>query len=106
MCGRDWSSERVLFRSTLESTDDVAIDDCEASLRERIGSRFFVPYDADPIKDSWQGLSRLLAADNQISDRLQESVNVFREAMERYSLDEISVGFNGGKDCTALLHIW
>lgn len=102
----EWHSNYYKVKITLESTDDVVIDDCEASLRERIGSRFFVPYDADPIKDSWQGLSRLLAADNQISDRLQESVNVFREAMERYSLDEISVGFNGGKDCTALLHIW
>ena len=31
---------------------------------------------------------------------------VIEEALDKYSLDEICAGFNGGKDCTALIHLF
>lgn len=33
------------------------------------------------------------------------ALRTIEEALERYSLAQLCVGFNGGKDCTALLHL-
>lgn len=37
------------------------------------------------------------------SDKALYAIN---EIVFIYSLDEICIGFNGGKDCTALLHLY
>ncbi|KAK9235484.1 hypothetical protein V1525DRAFT_390422 [Lipomyces kononenkoae] len=36
-------------------------------------------------------------------DRIQESLNVISEALKRYSIDELAISFNGGKDCLVML---
>lgn len=33
------------------------------------------------------------------------ALRTIEEALDRYSLAQLCVGFNGGKDCTALLHL-
>lgn len=38
--------------------------------------------------------------------RLQSSIRTIGEAIQRYPADELCIGFNGGKDCTALLHLY
>lgn len=38
--------------------------------------------------------------------KVQSAVNIIEEALEKYPLTDICAGFNGGKDCTALLHLF
>jgi len=42
---------------------------------------------------------------DQFATKVRQSLHVIEEAFGQYSWDEICVGFNGGKDCTALLHL-
>ncbi|KAK9374299.1 uncharacterized protein V1513DRAFT_446641 [Lipomyces chichibuensis] len=36
-------------------------------------------------------------------ERVRESLGVINEALRRYSIDELAISFNGGKDCLAML---
>jgi len=39
----------------------------------------------------------------RVQEQTRTSLGVIKEALERYSLDEISLSYNGGKDCLVLL---
>ncbi|PRP85382.1 hypothetical protein PROFUN_07090 [Planoprotostelium fungivorum] len=39
------------------------------------------------------------------SGRVQNSISIIQKALDVYPLDTLAISFNGGKDCTALLHL-
>jgi len=41
-----------------------------------------------------------------LGEKFNKSVEIIEEALTRYKPEEICIGFNGGKDCTALLHLY
>lgn len=41
----------------------------------------------------------------QCNKHVQEALDVIENSLIRYSLDKTCISFNGGKDCTALLHL-
>uniref|UniRef100_A0A7M5XGI3 FAD synthase n=2 Tax=Clytia hemisphaerica TaxID=252671 RepID=A0A7M5XGI3_9CNID len=41
-----------------------------------------------------------------LASALKSAYAVFNQTIQMYSLDEICIGFNGGKDCTAVLHLY
>lgn len=43
--------------------------------------------------------------DEAFVSRLDEARRIIAETLEKYSLHEIALSFNGGKDCTVLLHL-
>ncbi|KAI9596024.1 hypothetical protein BDF19DRAFT_384570 [Syncephalis fuscata] len=43
---------------------------------------------------------------SHLSERVREALNIIEEAIDRYGLNGVAVSFNGGKDCTVLLHLW
>eukprot|EP00794_Sanderia_malayensis_P011026 gene11026-12190_t len=59
---------------------------------------------ADKIEETQQ----LLRSSNHshLSSAVKSSWAVFNETFNQYDLDEICIGFNGGKDCTVILHLW
>ncbi|KAK9356460.1 hypothetical protein V1505DRAFT_91027 [Lipomyces doorenjongii] len=40
---------------------------------------------------------------HRTKDRVRESLGVISEALRRYSIDELAISFNGGKDCLVML---
>ncbi|KAK5136571.1 hypothetical protein LTR08_002585 [Meristemomyces frigidus] len=42
----------------------------------------------------------------QVQDQSRLSMKILEEALERYSLDELSLSYNGGKDCLVLLILY
>lgn len=40
-----------------------------------------------------------------LRSKVDNSIKIIKEALSRYAPDEICIAFNGGKDCTALLHM-
>ncbi|KAF8504181.1 hypothetical protein BU17DRAFT_58299 [Hysterangium stoloniferum] len=43
---------------------------------------------------------------NELGRRVKEALQVLDDALEKYGEDKISLSFNGGKDCTVLLHLY
>lgn len=43
---------------------------------------------------------------SSLSSAIKSAWAVFNQTIQMYSLDEICIGFNGGKDCTAVLHLY
>ena len=39
-----------------------------------------------------------------LASAIKSAWAVFNQTIQMYPLDEICIGFNGGKDCTAVLH--
>ena len=66
-----------------------------------------VNYDKDPAGSSVQKLEQLLLAPEsaQLAAFVAPSVRIIEEALDIYSPSSTCIAFNGGKDCTALLHL-
>ncbi|KAI5891184.1 adenine nucleotide alpha hydrolases-like protein [Schizophyllum commune H4-8] len=45
-------------------------------------------------------------SDEPISPLIKEALTVIEEALDDYGFDRMSISFNGGKDCTVLLHLY
>eukprot|EP01114_Cavostelium_apophysatum_P013797 TRINITY_DN3425_c0_g1_i1.p1 TRINITY_DN3425_c0_g1~~TRINITY_DN3425_c0_g1_i1.p1 ORF type:complete len:248 (+),score=16.73 TRINITY_DN3425_c0_g1_i1:101-844(+) len=41
----------------------------------------------------------------QLSHCIEKSIQIIQEALRRFQSEEMAVAFNGGKDCTVLLHL-
>ncbi|KAH0831198.1 adenine nucleotide alpha hydrolases-like protein [Lanmaoa asiatica] len=48
----------------------------------------------------------LAALGEPISERVKEALDVIENTLDTYSLEKVSISFNGGKDCTVLLHLY
>lgn len=85
-------------------------------------SEFVVNYDEEPWVDTVSKLQTFEASlqeeESTFSQRFVASLRTIDEALEEfkyalysleyivvYRLDEVAIAFNGGKDCTALLHL-
>lgn len=41
-----------------------------------------------------------------LGEKVKSALETIETALDQYSAEEVCVGFNGGKDCTALLHLY
>ncbi|KAI0050336.1 adenine nucleotide alpha hydrolases-like protein [Auriscalpium vulgare] len=48
----------------------------------------------------------LAASDEKIAPLVKEALQVIDDALDTYGTDKVSLSFNGGKDCTVLLHLY
>eukprot|EP00512_Aurantiochytrium_limacinum_P003317 CAMPEP_0171499350 /NCGR_PEP_ID=MMETSP0958-20121227/8385_1 /TAXON_ID=87120 /ORGANISM="Aurantiochytrium limacinum, Strain ATCCMYA-1381" /LENGTH=264 /DNA_ID=CAMNT_0012033907 /DNA_START=218 /DNA_END=1012 /DNA_ORIENTATION=- len=49
--------------------------------------------------------SMLAGVDCKVKDEIHESLDVLREALNKYEFNQLALSFNGGKDCTVVLHL-
>lgn len=63
-------------------------------------------YDKDPIGRAAEAVYALAEKEGEFSGKVKHALTIVEEALETYPLSDICAGFNGGKDCTALLHIF
>lgn len=54
---------------------------------------------------SWAGTNCPVLAGSALGQKVAAALRTIEEALDQYSLVQLCVGFNGGKDCTALLHL-
>lgn len=57
---------------------------------------------ADPGKSLQQFI---YSAPSELRTNLQSAIETIDSVLRIYSLPQICIGFNGGKDCTILLHL-
>ncbi|GAA5913574.1 hypothetical protein JCM6882_001690 [Rhodosporidiobolus microsporus] len=52
-----------------------------------------------------QAVYRLASEDTALGRRVKEAVDITEKALNDYGLEHVALSFNGGKDCTVLIHI-
>lgn len=100
----EWNSNYYKVRIVLESNDVKNLDKCEHALTNSLPAGALIDYDPSPLHNPCAELEKI--CDEHLQKPVKDALAVCREALSRYKLEEICIGFNGGKDCTALLHLW
>uniref|UniRef100_A0A8R1IW84 FAD synthase n=2 Tax=Caenorhabditis japonica TaxID=281687 RepID=A0A8R1IW84_CAEJA len=94
---------------TVESESPDALKTALSALREMLVGHV-VYYDSKAWQDTVPKWAEFKNRESQIGNqdfvsKLLEAERIVSEIVEKYPLDQIALSFNGGKDCTILLHL-
>ena len=98
----------VIFSSTQPETPTKA----KALLSEKFSDHIYVQPSISRDIDSrwplrfWPEIEARQKRGDEFSTKLADGIRVIEEFFDKYTLSEISLSFNGGKDCTVLLHLY
>nr|CAD7441833.1 unnamed protein product [Timema bartmani] len=92
---------------TIESTSQIAAGDALTFLKEELPSEIIVKWDVDPKSNALESVYKLCksSSGNMFSLRISEAVKVLEDCCDKYDSSDVFLSFNGGKDCTVLLHL-
>ena len=64
-------------------------------------------YDPSPSQDTYEKIRKFASntEDESLRDVINKSVEIVEQCFTKYNPESVSVCFNGGKDCVAMLHI-
>ncbi|PIC43283.1 hypothetical protein B9Z55_004075 [Caenorhabditis nigoni] len=95
---------------TIETESAESMEAVRIALKELLVGHI-VYYDSHAWTDTvakWRAFKKreLVEAKNvDFVRKLEEAEKIVEDIVERYPLDQIALSFNGGKDCTVLLHL-
>ncbi|XP_013410704.1 FAD synthase isoform X2 [Lingula anatina] len=98
----DFHNSYYKVKVTLEATDKGKLDEATYFLQGLLPKEALVKYEKDPLSHAVEEVY----SQAETWPTVKSSLRVLEECLEKYSLDEVCVGFNGGKDCSALLHLF
>ncbi|XP_047905263.1 FAD synthase isoform X1 [Anser cygnoides] len=102
----DWASNYYRVKLTLDSESEQHLEEAHRFLMEKLPPGVVVPLVADPVSPAATEVYGLAeSAGSALGQKVAAALRTIEEALDRYSLAQLCVGFNGGKDCTALLHL-
>ncbi|NXW11892.1 FLAD1 synthase, partial [Fregetta grallaria] len=102
----DWANNYYRVKLTLDSESEQDLEEAYRFLMEKLPPGVVVPLVTDcisPAATEVYGLAE--SAGSALGQKVTAALRIIEEALDRYSLAQLCVGFNGGKDCTALLHL-
>ncbi|XP_041037482.1 FAD synthase isoform X1 [Carcharodon carcharias] len=102
----DWTNNYYRVKLTLDSDREGPLEEALRFLLERLPPGAVVPLEKDPVAVSARDVYRLAHSESRLGQEVAAALRTVEEALAQYSLSEICVGFNGGKDCTALVHLF
>uniref|UniRef100_A0A8B9QDY4 FAD synthase n=1 Tax=Apteryx owenii TaxID=8824 RepID=A0A8B9QDY4_APTOW len=101
----DWASNYYRVKLTLDSESEEHLEDAYRFLMEKLPPDVVVPLVTDPVPQAATEVYALAESGSALGQKVAAALRTVQEALDQYSLDQLCVGFNGGKDCTALLHL-
>ncbi|XP_037018397.1 FAD synthase isoform X4 [Artibeus jamaicensis] len=102
----DWSSNYYQVKLTLDSQEEAPLEECVAYLTARLPQGSLVPYTPNATEHASEAVYKLSKSGSSLGKKVAGALQTIETALARYSLTQLCVGFNGGKDCTALLHLF
>ncbi|XP_038851110.1 FAD synthase-like [Salvelinus namaycush] len=102
----DWLSNYHRVRLVLDSDSFEEVEKARAQLLEEMPKGSVVPLVTDPVSIATEEVYTLANSGTPLGDKVANALKTIETALDQYSAGEICVGFNGGKDCTALLHLY
>ncbi|XP_014674340.1 PREDICTED: FAD synthase-like [Priapulus caudatus] len=86
---------------TIQGKTTEIVDEVYNHLASLFPPEILLDYDVDPVAHAADKVYAL--ADT--FPHARHALDVIEECFDRYSLEEVCLSFNGGKDCTVLLHL-
>ncbi|XP_051576532.1 FAD synthase-like isoform X2 [Myxocyprinus asiaticus] len=102
----DWLSNYHRVRLVLDTDCTEDVERAQAQLIEELPKGSLVPLITDPVTIATEEVYSLSNSGSLLGQKVGTALRTIETALEQYSANEICVGFNGGKDCTALLHLY
>uniref|UniRef100_A0A8C1SFG8 FAD synthase n=1 Tax=Cyprinus carpio TaxID=7962 RepID=A0A8C1SFG8_CYPCA len=102
----DWLSNYHRVRLVLDSGSAEEVERARTQLIEELPERSVVPLITDPVSIAAEEVYALSKSETMLGKKVAAALGTIEMAMDKYLTNEICVGFNGGKDCTALLHLY
>ncbi|XP_037562869.1 FAD synthase [Dermacentor silvarum] len=88
-------------RLVLEGEEEEDVAEAKKFLLDNLPADSVTQFDRDPLTNAWQKLSTLAERKPHIAAALK----IIEEAVAKYTLEGVCLGFSGGKDCTVILHM-
>ncbi|XP_054834045.1 FAD synthase [Eublepharis macularius] len=102
----DWVNNYFRVKLTLDSESESHLKEAYAFLMENLPEGTVVPLVSDPVSRAAMDVYALAESGSPLGQKVAAAVQTVEEALDRYPLSKLCIGFNGGKDCTALLHLF
>ncbi|XP_036686758.1 FAD synthase isoform X2 [Balaenoptera musculus] len=102
----DWGSNYYQVKLTLDSEEEGPLEECLAYLTVRLPQGSLVPYVPNAVEQASEAVYKLTESGSSLREKVAGALQTIETALAQYSLTQLCVGFNGGKDCTALLHLF
>uniref|UniRef100_G3MTU6 FAD synthase n=1 Tax=Amblyomma maculatum TaxID=34609 RepID=G3MTU6_AMBMU len=88
-------------RLVLEGEREEDVDDAKRFILDNLPVDSVTQFDRDPLANAWQKLCALAERKPNVA----ASIKIIEEAIEKYTVEGLCLGFSGGKDCTIILHM-
>ncbi|XP_072317768.1 FAD synthase [Eucyclogobius newberryi] len=102
----DWLSNYHRVRLVLDSNSTEEVEKARAQLLDALPEGSVVALVTDPVSIATAEVYSLANSGSPLGDKVMSALKTIEAALDQYSTEELCVGFNGGKDCTALLHLY
>ncbi|XP_076826905.1 FAD synthase [Brachyhypopomus gauderio] len=102
----DWLSNYHRVRLVLDSESAEEVGGAQAELEAELPRGSVVRLVTDPVAVAPEDVYSLSCSGSPLGQKVCSALRTIEAALERYPATDICVGFNGGKDCTALLHLY
>lgn len=102
----DWLSNYHRVRLVLDSDSAEEVERARTQLIEELPKGSVVPLITDSVSVATEEVYSLSKSETLLGKKVAAALGTIEMALDTYSADELCVGFNGGKDCTALLHLY
>ncbi|XP_051722710.1 FAD synthase isoform X2 [Ctenopharyngodon idella] len=102
----DWLSNYHRVRLVLDSDSVEEVDRARTQLIKELPEGSVVPLITDPVSIAPEEVYSLSKSETLLGKKVAAALGTIEMALDKYSVNELCVGFNGGKDCTALLHLF
>ncbi|XP_075856304.1 FAD synthase isoform X2 [Microcebus murinus] len=102
----DWGSNYYQVKLTLDSEEEGPLEECMAYLTARLPQGSLIPYMPNTVEQASEAVYKLAESGSSLGKKVASALQTIETALARYNLTQLCVGFNGGKDCTALLHLF
>ncbi|XP_071385363.1 FAD synthase [Centroberyx affinis] len=102
----DWLSNYHRVRLVLDSDSQEEVDKARAQLLDKLPKGSVVPLVTDPVSIATAEVYTLANSGTPLGEKVLSALKTIETALDQYSTEQVCVGFNGGKDCTALLHLY
>ncbi|CAL1611103.1 unnamed protein product [Knipowitschia caucasica] len=102
----DWLSNYHRVRLVLDSNSAAEVEKAREQLLDALPDGSVVPLITDPVSLATAEVYTLANSGSALGDKVKSALRTIEATLDQYPTDELCVGFNGGKDCTALLHLY